>query len=77
MEKIWVQIFNPTHPGEGGIKNEVIEKLVGELKLQNMIFRTYKNKTKSKIWALYLKNWASYAYFYEASQGEISVLPNF
>ena len=28
-------------PGEGGIKNEVIKKLVGELKLQNMIFRTH------------------------------------
>ena len=35
-------------PGEVGIKNEVIEKLVGELRLQNMIFRTLKDKKKSK-----------------------------
>ena len=33
---------------EGGIKNGVIEKLVGELKLQNMIFKAHKNKAKSK-----------------------------
>ena len=48
LEKILVQIFNPTPHGEGGIKNEVIEKLVGELKLLNMIFRTHNNKNKSK-----------------------------
>ena len=41
-------MFNPTPPGEGGMKNEVIKKSIGELKLQNMIFRTHKNKTKSK-----------------------------
>ena len=41
-------MFNPPPLGEGGIKNEVIEKLVGELKLQNMIFRTHNKKTKSK-----------------------------
>ena len=52
LEKIWVQIFNPPPPGEGGIKNEVIEKPLGELKLQNMYFRTHKNKTKSKRWDL-------------------------
>ena len=39
-----------------GYKNEVIKKLVWELKLQNRNFWTHKNKTKS----LYLKNWASY-----------------
>ena len=58
-------------PGEGVIKSEVIEKSVGEIKLQN------KNKTKSKSWALYLKYWASYMNFCEASWAEISVLPNF
>ena len=31
-------MFNPTPPGEGDIKNELIEKIVGELKLQNMNF---------------------------------------
>ena len=41
-------MFNPTPPGEGGIKNEVIEKFVGEFGLLNMIFRTRHNKTKSK-----------------------------
>ena len=70
LEKDWVQMFNPTPPGEGGMKNEVIEKSIGELKLQNMIFRTYKNKTKSKIWALYLKNWASYGTFRDTTWGE-------
>ena len=44
MEKILVQIFNPTLHGEGGIKNEAIEKLVTERTLQNMIFVTHKNK---------------------------------
>ena len=29
-------------------KNGVIEKVVGELKLQNMIFKAHKNKAKSK-----------------------------
>ena len=57
LGKIWVQIFNPTHPGEGGIKNEVIEKFVRELKFQNMIFRTHDDKNESKRWALCLKNW--------------------
>ena len=64
MDKILVQIFYPTPPWEGGIKNEVIEKLVGGLKLQNMNFRTHTNKTKSKIWALYLKHWGSYRIFH-------------
>ena len=41
LNKIFVQIFDP-------IKNGVIEKLVKELKLQNMIFKAQKNKTKSK-----------------------------
>ena len=56
LDKIWVQLFNHTPLGEGGIKNEVIEKSVKDFKLQNMIFRARKNKTKSKRWALYLKN---------------------
>ena len=69
LEKIWAQILNPTPPGKGGIKNEVIEKLVGELKLQNMIFRTHNNKTKFKRWALYIKNWARYKHFSNSTYG--------
>ena len=30
LDKISVQIFKPTPPGEGGIKNEVIEKSLGK-----------------------------------------------
>ena len=63
MDKISVQIFKPTPPGEGGIKNEVIEKSLRELKLQNMNFRTHKNKTKSK-------NLANYRIFCESSQAK-------
>ena len=55
IDKIWVQMFNPTPPGEGDIKNELIEKIVGELKLQNMNFWPHKNSTKSKRGALFLK----------------------
>ena len=44
-KKTLVQIFIPTTPWEGGINNKVPEKSVGE---QNMIFRTHKNRTKSK-----------------------------
>ena len=62
-QKFWKKIelkFLTLPPGEKGIKNEVIEKLVGELKLQNMIFRTHNNKTKSqKRSALFLTNWGS------------------
>ena len=39
--KVWTNIeleFLPSPPGEGGIKIDVIEKSVGEVKLQNMIF---------------------------------------
>ena len=75
-QKFWskfeFKFFNPTPPEEGGIKNEVIEKLARELTLQNMIFQTHKNKAKSKRWALYLQNWASYMTFCELTQGKIS-----
>ena len=70
LSKIWVQLFYPYPPWEGGIKNGVIEKVVGELKLQNMIFKAHKNKAKSKRWALYLENWASYGTFRDATWGE-------
>ena len=52
------------------MKNGVIEKVVGEVKLQNMIFKADKNKAKSKRWALYLENWASYVTFRVASWGK-------
>ena len=42
LDKILVQIFNPTPHGEGSIKNEVIEKSVGDLKLQNTNFKYIK-----------------------------------
>ena len=48
LDKILVQIFNPTPTGDGGIKMKSLKNRFGELKLQNMIFRTHKNKTKSK-----------------------------
>ena len=48
MTKFEFKFLNPTPFWEGGIKNEVIEKSLRELKLQNMNFRTHKNKTKSK-----------------------------
>ena len=48
--------FYPTPPLGGGIKIEVIEKLVVQPKVQNMNFKTHTNKTKSKRRALYLKN---------------------
>ena len=44
--------------------------LFGEPKLQNMIFKAHKNKAKSKRWALYLENWASYDTFRVATWGE-------
>ena len=60
-------------PRGGGIKYEVIEKLVGDTLLQNIIFKANKNKNKSKRWALYLKYWASYADICEKKSGEISI----
>ena len=42
-----------------------------------MNFKTQKNKTKSKRWALYLKIWASYANFCESRLDEISIFQNF
>ena len=44
LSKILLQIFKLYPPWEGGMKNWVIEKLVGELKLlklQNMIFKAH------------------------------------
>ena len=39
LDTIWVQIFQPYPFMEGGIKIEVIEKLVRDPMLQNMIFK--------------------------------------
>ena len=57
--------------------NWKIKKITGfnPILLQN--FRIHKNKIKSKRWALYFKNWASYRIFRESSRGKISVLPIF
>ena len=48
LDKIFVQIFNPTPPWKGGIKNECIEKLVWELKLQKMNSRYTKIRINHK-----------------------------
>ena len=61
----------------GVLKKWKILKLILEPKSQNMICCRHKNKTKSKRWALNLKNWASYGYFLELSRGEISISSNF
>ena len=50
--------------------------MVVEPKLQNSICRTQKERTKSKIWALYLKNWASYGDFQRSRYDKISFSPN-
>ena len=48
LSKIWVQIFQPYPPWEGGIKMGVIKKVAGELKLQNMIFKAHKIRLNPK-----------------------------
>ena len=46
--KFEFQFFTPT-PSEGGTKKRNLSKVVRDPKLQNMIYRTYKKSTKSKI----------------------------
>ena len=62
---------------EGSIKNVVIEKLVGDPMSLNIIFKAIKNKNKSKRWALYLKNWASYVDFWKSTRAKSQFLKNF
>ena len=62
--------FSPPPPRRGVLKKWKFWKVVGEPKLQNMIFKAHKNKAKSKRWALYLENWASYDTFRVATWGE-------
>ena len=79
-ENFWQNLisnFLTYPPAEGVMKIEVIAKLVVEPNLQNMNFKTHKNKTKSKRWALYLKIWASYGNFCESRLDEISISQNF
>ena len=64
MGKIWISIFYPNTPWRGVLKKQKNSKLVIDTKLQNMICRTHKKRTKSKKWALYLKNWTSYGNFF-------------
>ncbi len=72
--KFWrrkkIRFFYPTPPRRGVLKKWKFWKVVGEPKLQNMIFKAHKNKAKSKRWALYLENWASYDTFRDATWGE-------
>ena len=67
-QKFWTQFefkfFNPTPSWRGGIKIEVIEKLVRDPMLLNMISKANKNKNKSRRWVVYLKNCVSYRTFY-------------
>ena len=86
-------IFLYPPPRRGGVKNQNsnfcilppwgrVYKNWGNLKivehkLQNMNFKTHRNKIKSKRWALYLKIWASYGNFCESRLDEISISQNF
>ena len=73
-QKFWTQFdfkfFNPTPSWRGGIKIEVIKKLVRDTMLLNMIFKATKNKNKSRRWVVYLKNWANYGDFCESSRAK-------
>ena len=69
--------FFPLTPLGGGTKKMKNLNLVLEPKLLNMISYKHKDKKKSKRWVSYLKNWASYGYFRESTQGEISISSNF
>ena len=68
LTKFEFKFFNPTPSWRGGIKIEVIKKLVRDPMLLNMIFKANKNKNKSRRWVVYLKNWASYSDFCESSR---------
>ena len=72
--KFWrkkkIDFFYPTPPRRGVLKKWKFWKVVGEPKLQNVIFKAHENKAKSKIWALYLENWASYDTFCVATWGK-------
>ena len=80
-QKFWTQFefkfFNPTPSWRGGIKIEVIKKLVRDQMLLNMIFKANKNKNKSRRWVVYLKNWASYGDFRESSRTKSQCLKKF
>ena len=69
--KIWIWIFHPTPLGWGVLKKWNFQKLVAEHNLQNMIFESHKMRTKSKRWALHLKNLASYANFHVSTKEKI------
>ena len=75
--KIWISIFYPHPPWRGVLKKWNFRKLIVEHNLQNMIFKTHKMRTKSKRWALYLKNWASYANFCVSTKGKNLVISKF
>ena len=59
------------------LEGQNISKFVEQPMLQNMNFKTHKNETKSKRWALYLKIWAIYGNFCESRLDEISISQNF
>ena len=83
--KYQIQIFwkiflsfglNPIGRGGGVLKKGGIEKMIFELGLQNTIFSFHKNKLNSKVWNLYLKNWASDKHFCRSSRVKISKWQN-
>ena len=79
--KFWkknlLSIFRTYPLNEGGIKNEVIEKLVKDPLLLNIIFKANENKNESKRWALYLNNGASYIEFQKSTQAKSHFLKKF
>ena len=75
--KIWIWNFYPTPPWRGVLKIWNFQKLVIEHNLLNMIFLSHKKRTKSKIWVLYLKNWASYGNFSASTKGKNLVILKF
>ena len=79
-QKFWQNLnfnFLPPPPLKGVLKEWNFRKLIVEHNLQNMIFKTHKMRTKSKRWALYLQNWASYANFRVSTKGKNLVISKF
>ena len=73
----WISSFCTTPPWRGVLKKLNLKKLVVEHNLLTMIFDSHKMRTKSKRWALYLKNWASYANFHVSTKGKNLIISKF
>ena len=81
QKQIFLKNFNfnfyPYPSWRGVLKKWNSYKLVVEHNLLNMIFQSHKMRTKSKRWALYLKNWASYANFHVSTKGKNRIISKF